>query len=194
MLQINFNHSTWSKGHNYSVHGHTIKYDVKDKDGNSPSLPITETLLTLLHHKIIVSVYDPLFHLITGGSISGQLKLKDGQSTGKFNTITHLTIPRGFGVNRQIKLVQDTSYSENLYIPLVDESVGIGIHKTYLTDNEKRFYRNFIFVEFEPIGKTISELVADTIHLDECSHQLADPEIWTTKIMSCEWESAVWIE
>ncbi|RWZ87264.1 MAG: hypothetical protein EO766_12120 [Hydrotalea sp. AMD] len=189
-MRDNFTHSTWSKNVTCGIHGHTIKIDVQDRDGNHPSLPITDGLLSLIRNKNIISVYDPLFNLITNGHISGQLLLDNGRPTNKFNTIDSLAIPRGFGTNRQIRLLKISSFNQFLYVPLIHKSVGIGIKESYLTDNEKRFYGSFVFTEFEPLSKTISELVADTINNDAKCAKINDKSVSPV----IDWEVAVWIK
>ena len=106
----------------------------------------------ILNNKLIISVYDPLYHYITGGSgVGGQLELCSGLPTGKYNTIDSITIPRGNGLTRRIPL-QKLTLNERFvcYVPLVDESCGIGINELYLTADEKRFYGQFILTDFEP--------------------------------------------
>ena len=165
-IETNIIHSTWSNDNNNGLHGHTIKVDVNKNDNIIPELPITKEFLKSIHNKVIIGIYDPLFKLITNGYISGQNKLENGVSTGKFNTVDYLNIPRTFGINRQIRLDKCQQFDGILYTPIVDESVGIGINKSYLTKEEKAFYSNFLFTKLEPSSLTLVKLVADHIKVD----------------------------
>ena len=105
-----------------------------------------------LQQKIIISVYDPLFSFVTGGSSpGGELILKDGRSTGKYHRFYGLNIPRALGITRTIPIQPLILNGKQFgYIPLIDESVSIGLKPVFLSDLEKRFYNQFVLTEFEP--------------------------------------------
>lgn len=104
-----------------------------------------------LEGKVLVDIYNPLFELITGGHIVGSHKLKDGISTGMFETIEGLEIKRNNGTTRCIKLYSN----KDLYYPDVELKVNPGYKDNlFLTELEKEFYSQFIFYDKNPLCPT----------------------------------------
>lgn len=100
-----------------------------------------------LNNKVVVGIDDPRFQLITTGAIRGEQIIVSGLTTNGFRTITHLTIPRGNGNNRQIPLIPVGDLGFTLD---VNASVLIGDRELYLTESEKLFYKQLFITRFNP--------------------------------------------